>query len=70
MQTKKDTEAMVRAWVKTGKALDEYKRRSLENQDYQEDKIGALPDLALKYRTPRMTSGLVEMRRWFEKAWS
>ncbi len=69
---KKDNEAMVAAWIKRGAAMDAVKERALETYDYRANRahVNALLELAYQYRTPRMSSGLVEKRRLFEKAWS
>jgi len=71
-QGRKTTEAMVEMWVKRGEALDAIKARALHDYNCQANQaqVEALLELAFQYRTPRYTSGLVEMRRLFEKAWS
>ena len=67
-ETKK---AMVAMWVKRGSAIDAMRNLELANYDPEANrkKIDALLDIGFKNRIPRMTSGLAEMRRLFEKAW-
>ena len=69
---RKDNEAMVEAWIKRDALLQEKKLEALQAYDYPANlaQVNALLELAYLYRTPRTGSGLVEMRRLFEKAWS
>jgi hypothetical protein len=72
MEDPKSTEQMVTMWCKRGAAMDTIRARQLAEYDHRAnlEQIDALLELAVKHRTPRKTSGLVEMRRLFEKAWS
>ena len=69
LETKK---AMVAMWAKRGAAIDARRATELAEYEYADnyEVIDGLLNLAFQHRRPRSSSGLVEMRRLFEKAWA
>jgi hypothetical protein len=59
----------VTAWKKADIALQKVRRRDLQEFNYIErrDSILGLLELAYQFRSPRFSSGLVEMQRLFRK---
>ena len=67
----KTNQAMVAAWIQRKAAMDALKTKALAAYDYQANlpQVNALLELAYQKHTTRMSSGLVEMRRLYERAW-
>jgi hypothetical protein len=57
-------------WRRVGPQLDRIRRAELRSFNYEEQLpiIDALLQLGCERATPRTTSGLVELQRWFAKA--
>lgn len=60
---------LVRQWEITGQELERIRREKLRGMPYNAEDVDALLELGDSYDgPPRMSSGLVEMQRWFMKA--
>lgn len=59
----------VEGWQHAGPELERIRREELRAMDDRMDLDGmdALADIGVRYGTPRTTSGLVEMQKWFMK---
>ncbi len=59
----------VETWKRAGPELERIRREELRAMDTRKEVSGmdALVDMALRYGSPRETSGLVEMQEWFLK---
>lgn len=58
--------ALVKQWETTGRELEQMRRAALEGMPYNWADVDALLELGDHYDGPaRLTSGLVEMQRWF-----
>ncbi|MDY0149606.1 MAG: hypothetical protein RBT03_05940 [Kiritimatiellia bacterium] len=57
----------VEGWQHAGPELERIRREELRAMDDRMDLDGmdALADIGVRYGTPRTTSGLVEMQKWF-----
>jgi hypothetical protein len=59
---------LVRQWEETGRELERLRREKLRNMPYNWEDVDALLQLGDYYDgPPRLTSGLVEMQRYFMK---
>lgn len=67
-----ELEKMAAMWTKQGEAIEKVRSEALANYDVAANRgrIDALLTLACERREPRLTSGMVEMQRYFAKAWS
>ena len=60
---------LVILWEETGRELERLRRKPLRGMPYNWKDVDALLELGdLGTSTPRHSSGLVEMQRWFMKA--
>lgn len=67
--SKKQQRDLVRVWDTTGPELERIRREELRGQPYDWKDVDALLEMADDYHgPPRLTSGLVEMQKWFTKA--
>ncbi len=68
-QEKPSNKAWVEHWQHVGPLLKQIQQDELSRFDYQEHRevIDALFDLAVRFGTPRKTSGLVELQRLLQK---
>jgi len=67
--TREEQREIVRQWEETGRELERIRREALHGMAYNWADVDALLEMGdLCDREPRLTSGLVEMQRWFMKA--
>jgi len=60
---------LVQGWSRTGRELERLRRENLRGLPYRWEDVDALLELGDSYNgPPRLTSGLVEMQRWFMQA--
>ncbi|HOZ50127.1 MAG TPA: hypothetical protein PLO37_25965 [Candidatus Hydrogenedentes bacterium] len=65
--TRGEQRALVRQWEETGRELERIRREALRDMPYNWADVDALLSLGDEFarESPRKTSGLVEMQRWF-----
>jgi hypothetical protein len=67
--TRQEQRNLVRQWAATGRELERIRRDALRGMAYNWADVDALLDIGDHCDlTPRLTSGLVEMQRWFMRA--
>jgi hypothetical protein len=67
--TREEQRSLVRQWETTGQELERIRREALRGMPYNWADVDALLELGDSYDgPPRVSSGLVEMQRWFMKA--
>lgn len=67
--TPEEQRDLVRQWDETGRELERIRRDALRGMPYNWADVDALLELGDHYDgPPRLSSGLVEMQRWFIKA--
>ena len=66
--TREQQRYLVRLWAKTGRELERIRREELRGLPYKWEDVDDLLQMGDSYDgPPRVTSGLVEMQRWFMK---
>lgn len=65
--TKEQWHRFAAQWEKTGTALDDIRRKELENMTYKSSDADILLDLGSRFAQPRETNGMVIMQRYFMK---
>ena len=67
--TREEQRLLVHQWEETGRELEQLRRDALRGMPYNWEDVDALLQLGDNYDgPPRLSSGLVEMQRWFMKA--
>ena len=67
--TKDQQRELVQCWSRAGRELERLRRENLRGLQYHWEDVDALLALGDSYDgPPRLTSGLVEMQRWFMRA--
>jgi len=67
--TKDQQRELVQCWDRAGRELSRLRRENLRGLPYRWEDVNALLELGDSYDgPPRLTSGLVEMQRWFMQA--
>lgn len=57
----------VEQWKRTGAILEKIRAEELQNFIYDPELVDSMLELGLLHATPRFSSGLVEMQRYFSK---
>ncbi len=64
-KARSESEKIVNQWKSASEALNRVKNQELQNTEYDYETVDAMLDLGLKFSSIRVSSGLVEMQRFF-----
>ncbi len=67
-KARSESEKIVTQWKYATEALERVKNQELQNTEYDYETVDAMLELGLKFSSLRVSSGLVEMQRFF-RAW-
>lgn len=66
-EQRKINKKIVGQWKRTGALLEEIRARELQNFFYDPELVDSMLELGLLHARPRVTSGLVDMQRFFSR---
>ena len=68
--TPEEQRQLILQWEETGRELDRIRREALRGREYSFEELDAVQQLGDGYDgPPRLTSGLVELHYWLERAY-